>query len=272
MIEEPLLGYWLTTESEDMGQQPARVAAAVTEGLRGLLQATADTIVNSLRAPYRDIEVHMYEQATVTSAQYGLERMITARPFRAQRYPSGGRLELLEYAISLVTVDGFYAEFGVYKGESLHFMAAMIDRVAYGFDAFEGLPTDWFLSVKKGHFGQSGQAPELQAAQGNLRLLKGWFADTLPQFRESITGPAAFIHVNCDVYESTKTVFDVLGDRIVAGTVLLFSGYWNYPGWQYHEFKAFQEFCAAAKVKYRYIGFTPTMYSVAVVIESVGQS
>jgi hypothetical protein len=246
------------------------LVAKLVEGLKGQFQSLASGILGGVRSIDRDVEHRMYEQATLTSAQYANRHMVTAKPFRARKYGGGGRFDLLEFALNLVKVDGFYAEFGVYKGESLSFTATRIDKVVYGFDSFEGLPDDWFLGVGKGYFSLNGQLPELKASQQNYRLVKGWFNETLPTFTDQISEPAAFLHIDCDLYESTKAIFEGLQGRIVPGTVILFDEYFNYPGWENHEFKAFKEFCDANAVTYRYVGFAPSMFSVAVVIESVG--
>lgn len=52
--------------------------------------------------------------------------------------------------------------------------------------------------------------------------MKGWFDETLPKFAAEVEGPAAFLHVDCDLYSSTRTVFEALGDRVVPGTVIVF--------------------------------------------------
>lgn len=246
------------------------LVSKVVEGVKSAFPALANHIIGGVKGVDRDVEHRMYEQATLASAQYALANMVTARPIRARKFGGGGRLDLLEFALSLVKVDGFYAEFGVYKGETLSFVANRIDKVVYGFDSFEGLPDDWFLGVNKGFFSLQGQLPKLDTPQHNYRLLKGWFNETLPTFTDQIPGPAAFLHIDCDLYESTRSVLEGLKDRIVAGTVIVFDEYFNYPGWQNHEHKAFKEFCDANAVTYRYVAFAPNMFSVAVVIESVG--
>jgi hypothetical protein len=54
----------------------------------------------------------------------------------------------------------------------------------------------------------------------------------------------SLLHVDCDLYWSTKCILDLLTDRIASGTVIVFDEFWNYPGWQDHEVKAFDEFKA----------------------------
>jgi len=98
-------------------------------------------------------------------------------------------------------------------------------------------------------------------------IVEGWFADSLPRFLELHQGPIAFVHVDCDVYSSTKTVFEHLGPRLSQGTVIVFDEYFNYPGWQEHEFKAFQEFVLQSGLRYKYLAFSGAHEQVAVVLE-----
>ena len=56
------------------------------------------------------------------------------------------------------------------------------------------------------------------------------------------------------------------GDRIGPGTVIVFNEYFNYPGWQTHEFKAFQEFIAERSLSYRYLCFNKNECNVAAII------
>jgi len=44
-----------------------------------------------------------------------------------------------------------------------------------------------------------------------------------------------FIHIDCDLYSST--IFDLWGNKIVEGTILVFDEYFNYPGWLHGEIK-----------------------------------
>ena len=48
------------------------------------------------------------------------------------------------------------------------------------------------------------------------------------------------------------------------GAVVLFDEYYNFPRWQQHEYKAFQEFVARTGVKYEYIAYSVTGQQVAV--------
>jgi hypothetical protein len=75
----------------------------------------------------------------------------------------------------------------------------------------------------------------------------------------------AFIHIDCDLYSATKTVLAQLAPMLVEGTVIVFDEYFNYPGWQQGEFKAFAEFIASHdRLGYDYIGYIRNGGQVAV--------
>ena len=63
----------------------------------------------------------------------------------------------------------------------------------------------------------------------------------------------AFVHVDCDLYSSTTTVFDAIGHRIGKDTVVLFDEYMGYAGWEEHEHKAFTEFIERTGKEFEYI-------------------
>lgn len=78
----------------------------------------------------------------------------------------------------------------------------------------------------------------------------------MPRFAANQRGPAAFLHIDCDLYSSTANIFASLGDRIVPGTILMFDEYFNYPNWQAHEHKAFMEFQASSGKTFKIIGYS----------------
>jgi hypothetical protein len=99
----------------------------------------------------------------------------------------------------------------------------------------------------------------------NVILHKGWFDKTLPQFRQDYPQRIAFLHLDADLYSSTKTVFDLIGDRIVPGTIIAFDEFFNYPNWQNDgECRAFREFAASKKISFEYLGYANTQLSVKI--------
>ena len=209
----------------------------------------------------RDVDLARFHAAAVESAAFVDQNMPQARS-----YPD--RFALMRAAIENIELSGLCCEFGVYRGETINFIASLLPGEVHGFDSFEGLPDDWGSRHPKGTFAVS----ELPQVRANVRLHGGWFEASLPPFLEEHSGPAALLHLDADLYSSTRTVLELMGDRIVAGTVLQFDEFFNYPGWQAGECKAFQEFCLARGVELRYLGYVGSGGQVAVKILRTGGS
>lgn len=177
------------------------------------------------------------------------------------------KFDLLKYAISNIEVEGLILEFGVYKGETINFIANLLtDKTIYGFDSFEGLPETWRFGFEKGVFALS----KLPKVRNNVQLIKGWFEETLPAFSNQIANtPIAFLHIDCDLYSSTKVIFKFLGKNIVAGTIIVFDEFFNYPGWKDGEFKAFYEFVKEKNIEFEWLGFVKYHEQVGVKIKNV---
>jgi Macrocin-O-methyltransferase (TylF) len=206
----------------------------------------------------RDIDLARQQKATSESAEF-VDRSMPM----TKSYPD--KFALLRAAIAQVEIAGLYCEFGVYRGETINFIASLAQAEIHGFDSFEGLPEDWRTGHEKGTFALS-ELPEVRA---NVRLHRGWFENSIPDFKRAHAGPIAFLHLDADLYSSTRTVLELLGDRIVASTVLQFDEFFNYPGWQEGEYKAFSEFCSKRTVEARYVGYTRFDQQVAVKIASI---
>lgn len=133
-----------------------------------------------------------------------------------------------------------------------------------GFDSFEGLPEAWRDGYAEGSFKMN----QLPTVESNVALHKGWFDSTLPAFLEKVESGinVGYLHVNCDLYSSTKTIFACLANRIKSGTVIVFDEYFNYPGWEGGEFKAFKEFIAYSGLSYEYLTYNRLHEQVAVQI------
>lgn len=176
------------------------------------------------------------------------------------------KFELLSYAVSMIKVEGLILEFGVYEGETINVIASMLkNKTVFGFDSFEGLPETWRFGFEKGTFAIN----KLPKVRGNVILIKGWFDETLPEFREKHNQQISFIHIDCDLYSSTKVVFDSLGDKITPGTIIVFDEFFNYPAWREGEYKAFSEFVKERNIKFEYIGFVKYHEQVGVLVTHV---
>ena len=167
------------------------------------------------------------------------------------------REALWDYALSKLDKDGVIAEFGVWSGESINYIAARLgadNLTVYGFDSFEGLKEDWQgASLPKGSFDLHGRLPKVLK---NVVLVKGWFHETIPRFLEDHADLFSFIHLDADTYESTAMVLELIGSRLKRNTVIVFDEYLGYPGWQNGEYKAWQESITKNHVQYEYLGFS----------------
>lgn len=170
------------------------------------------------------------------------------------------RKALFEYALSHADRPGLNAEFGVAQGGSIRLLARLVDDTVYGFDSFLGLPEDWAGTTER----RGGFAGRPKRLPGNVSIYEGEFAESLPAFLSNHDQPMRFMHIDCDLYSSTRTVLNCLTPRIGPGTVIVFDEYFNYPNWQGHEYKAFQEYVHDQECGYRYLAFCARGGSVAV--------
>lgn len=206
--------------------------------------------------PLREIQ----RIALAESVAYVREKMPSAVGLVNER-------EMFDMAFTRMLEQGLLLEFGVHKGGTINYVAERNpNREVHGFDSFTGLPSDWIGStLPKGAFDLKGRMPSVRP---NVRLHKGLFSDTLPAWMAEHSTPIAFVHVDCDLYQSTRDVFDNIGSRLGPGSMLLFDDYFNQPNWQAHGFRAFQEWVKTANVAYTYLAYARQQALVR--IDSVG--
>lgn len=170
------------------------------------------------------------------------------------------RLDLLEVAARSAPSGGLWLEFGVFRGESLNFLAQRFREHLYGFDSFEGLPSRWGIEYRAGSFSTAGAAPEVGT---NVTLVRGLFSETLPPFLKiHPDGAVSFLHIDSDLYESARVVLETLGPRIGVGTVIVFDEFCGaLPD---DEARAFREFVRSHRVRFEFLGSSLDAGSVAV--------
>ncbi|MFC9786937.1 class I SAM-dependent methyltransferase [Rhodococcus sp. NPDC127528] len=203
----------------------------------------------------RDITHALDVRAAADTAAFVLDRMPTAEV----RWDPH---ETLRYALDLVRGDGLALEFGVASGTTLTIVAEMLRPAGhdvFGFDVFTGLPEAWRTGFPAGEFARES-VPAVPGAQ----IVEGLFEDTLPGFLASHPGPIAFAHLDADLYSSTATVLGLIGNRLRPGTVLVFDEFFNYPGWQQHEYRAWTEFVDRTGVRFEYLAYTGNHEQVVV--------
>jgi len=184
-------------------------------------------------------------------------------------------LDALLWCLSCAELPGDIAEFGVFQGRSLRAMAEHQPlRTVHGFDSFLGLPEDWVRSTdstySKGHF-STGALPPLQAQHRNIQIHPGFFDASLPVWQCTLRQPLALLHIDADLFSSSKYVLDTLNDAIAPGTVIVFdelSDWKNsgvYPRWEEGEWRALKEWMQEHGRRVRVLA-RGTHYSGAVVV------
>lgn len=193
-------------------------------------------------------------------AQWEANEYIEANLHDKPYYPTSN--EAMLHALREITIKGMCLEFGVYTGISLRHIEKHTpqQQVIHGFDSFEGLPGYWIPGYNK-----NLQVKKIPTFSDRVILHKGWFKDTLPEFVDAHKGDIAFMHLDADMYESTKTIFDLLGHKIISGTIIIFDNYFGFSFWKQHEYKAFQEFIASKNLKYEYLCYTDQKCAVKII-------
>ena len=150
-------------------------------------------------------------------------------------------------------LPGSIADCGVYLGAStagigLYLRQRGIEKTIFGFDSFEGFDS-----------GAAARDLELGGAENedrhlhgfdrtsihlverklrslglkNVILVKGFFAQSLPDFAARYEPPAlqfSFVHLDVNLYESYKVCLEFFYPRLAQGGILLFDEY-NDPPW-----------------------------------------
>jgi len=157
------------------------------------------------------------------------------------------RPALFRAAFAACGVDGWVAEFGVYKCGTLRTIAShFAGEIVHGFDSFEGLQEHWFGPKNPDntlHTVGAYKVPNYEELQfpNNSEIHVGLVQNTVPEFIAEQTGPAKFMHIDTDTYLPAAAILQICNDRIVPGTVIQFDEFFGYPGWENHEARAFVE-------------------------------
>ncbi len=212
-----------------------------------------DLINHALLHPYQSVK----KKAHNSSVRFILKNCPRATACRSPK-------KLMDIAINAVGTNGAYLEFGVFKGASINYIARKKhDKKIYGFDSFEGLQEAWAHNPKYS-FSLGGKLPKVK---NNVILCKGYFEKTLPEWLEKHDDKIAFLHIDCDLYSSTKTIFDCLKERLQAGTVIVFDDYFNFPGWEEDAHRVFTDFTKETKLRFEYLGYS--YKELAIIIRSI---
>lgn len=215
----------------------------------------------------RVLYVYLDVPATSVARQYAAEHSPLAyrawlksqKAESAQDYSLGPKISSDDYSATLRHVlrlnpTGTALEFGVGSGRTLAMIAKHMPVI--GFDSFAGLPEKWRDGFDAGMF--ACEPPTVH----NARLVQGLFSDTLPSFKwpERV----GLVHVDCDLYSSTKTILDHLGPHLKPGCYVVFDEYHGYPGHEDHEMKAWREFADRTGTGWTVVGHGPEQLAIRI--------
>lgn len=216
------------------------------------------TVRRTDRRGRRDLRAVAQLDAALDSARFAQENMPTVPTFARP-------VDTLKHALDMAPTAGMALEFGVYSGKTLQTIAQCRNGTGvYGFDSFKGLPEDWRSGFPAGTFGGGG-LPEVDGAE----LVVGWFDETLSGFLAEHPGDVDFLHLDADLYSSTRTVLDLVGPRLRTGSIVVFDEYFNYPGWREHEHRAWCEYVERTGTTFSYEGYTRD--SEQVIVRIIGE-
>jgi len=174
----------------------------------------------------------------------------------------GWRETFYEVCLKEITLPGPWAEFGVgpHAGTARRWIKALPTEVRlHLFDRLEGLPEPWEIetpeeidrrrvSKKAGAWipdypaGLFKYPHEHRFNDDRVTTHYGLFAETLPvDFHD----PLAFVHIDCDLYTSTRDVLTGIASFVVPGTVFIFDELvaWRHvnTNWRANEWRAYLE-------------------------------
>lgn len=209
----------------------------------------------ALYASYKGTLYRAYGIKAGITRLFGTEiaRLKTRLTHKLLPHTMGGR-RALENAFEVVAlaerhkIPGALVECGVAEGGTAAMMALTSKalgtepRIKWLFDSYEGLPeptAEDYVNGKAGEFirplpkgsclGTIEQVSELfynklGFNRDEVRLVKGWFQDTVPVEKLNI-GPIAVLRLDGDWYESTKVPLENLYDQIEPGGFIIIDDY-----------------------------------------------
>ncbi|HEY4174042.1 MAG TPA: TylF/MycF/NovP-related O-methyltransferase [Rhodopila sp.] len=142
-------------------------------------------------------------------------------------------VELLCRQLKNNNVPGALVEFGVFEGWWInHFFEVServgLDRPVIGYDSFQGLssphPTHDEAFWKEGQYSASLKSVSDNvklAERDRIKLIPGFFSDSLQTADALSVGEIAYARIDCDIYEPALDCLRYLSTRLADGAVLV---------------------------------------------------
>jgi hypothetical protein len=138
---------------------------------------------------------------------------------------------------------GAYLEFGVSRGTSLAAMHHALERAGLphvlllGFDSFEGMPLEaqeqgWPPGAYRSTISATRKYLQTKGVKlDRVRLIEGWFKDTLTQDTIARVGltKASLIMVDCDIYSASREAL-WFSEPLIHDMAVIFFDDWGWRG------------------------------------------
>ena len=153
---------------------------------------------------------------------------------------------------STIPLTGNYFEFGVFEGKSFiqayrayqnFFSREAFNKMKfYAFDSFAGIPVPRGVDTAVRSFSGGECFCTREKFEHNLVksgvdltkvvIVEGWFENTLNIALAGAIqqGSAVFVHVDCDLYQSTSVVLDFITQYLTNGTIVSFDDWYLFGG------------------------------------------
>lgn len=196
-----------------------------------------------------------------------LRRAVAESAVMTQSYDLGPYVDehysLLAKVVRLASVmkhlsGGIALEFGVGQGTSTGIIARHMPVI--GFDSFKGLPEDWREGYPEGMF--ACDPPDVPNAYFEV----GLYDEVLPGFHWAGLRNVVLVHIDCDLYSSTKTVLENLpwGRQVKRGTYFCLDEWHGYEGCEEHEQRAWKEFADKTGITWEVVGHSFQQWAVRI--------
>jgi len=207
------------------------------------LRATIESLIRPLRkaagrfmiSPAPSKETIFYKAAHITSAEHVKGDYMEFGVFRGASFVSAFKALQLVYnerARSAFHEADYRADVQKIWNEMRFF----------AFDSFQGLPSGRDFDSESKDFFKGQFSCSVEEFLKNLKTqevdlskvvtIPGWFQETCTSetIAQYAIRKASVIHIDCDLYESTKVVLDFIRPFLVDGTVIIFDDWYCFRG------------------------------------------
>lgn len=139
-------------------------------------------------------------------------------------------------------IEGDYVEFGCFSGASLNHSIKthlkfsrsykkeknFLNRKFYGLDSFSGFPEEIHDEFKTENFlPDINFVKKLEKKYSCCQIVKGFFSESLKSDQMKKISKISLAFIDCDLYSSSKDVFDYIKNRLTDGAFVVIDDYYS---------------------------------------------